>query len=270
MTVGLLFICTDKYSLFWKDFYLSAEKYLFPGVEKKYFVFTDQDSIFGEGENPNVIKTPIEHVKWPYNTLLRFEIFYKNRELYAGCDYLLFYNANTIFLDSIAPEELLPTEKEEYLVALCNKDVLPPVSPDEYTYDRNRKSTAYIPFGEGESYYRGCFNGGRAPEFMQLIETCRKNTNIDLESDTIALWHDESHLNRYLLGRNIKVVGTMYGRPEEWSVPESPKIIYIAKSWVFGAEYVNDFKKGNHEIIHPRTLRLKIKKFVNEKLFRKK
>jgi len=54
--IGILYICTGKYDIFWKDFYLSCEKYLLNDIdengnkkfEKHYFVWTDAEGIFGE------------------------------------------------------------------------------------------------------------------------------------------------------------------------------------------------------------------------------
>ena len=43
--VGMLYICTGKYTVFWPEFYRTfAEKFL-PGCEKEYFVFTDAPAI---------------------------------------------------------------------------------------------------------------------------------------------------------------------------------------------------------------------------------
>ncbi|MDR1682375.1 MAG: glycosyl transferase [Candidatus Symbiothrix sp.] len=229
MTTGILYICTGAYSIFWKDFYITANKYLFPGVIKKFFVFCDSSEIYGETNNPNIVKIPIEHKAWPYNTLLRFEMFYNHKNLFDGCDYLLFYNANTIFTTEILPEEILPEKEDGYLVALSNNDVNN-FTPEQHTYDRNPASTAYIPFGQGKEYYRGCFNGGRTPEFLQLIKTCKEQTDIDLKNNVMALWHDESHLNKYLLNKPVKTISSVYGKPEEWQQPKEAKVIFSIKS----------------------------------------
>ena len=42
MKVAILYICTGRYAQFFDGFYKSAEQYLLQGVEKRYFVFTDQ------------------------------------------------------------------------------------------------------------------------------------------------------------------------------------------------------------------------------------
>ena len=71
---------------------------------------------------------------------------------------------------------------------------------EQRTYDRNPKSLAYVPAGqEGELYYAGGFNGGSTKRFMEMAEVLADRVTKDLENDVIALWHDESQMNRYLI-----------------------------------------------------------------------
>lgn len=50
MRIGILYICTGKYDIFWKDFYLSAERYFFQNEPwiREYYVFTDAYLCFCE------------------------------------------------------------------------------------------------------------------------------------------------------------------------------------------------------------------------------
>ena len=59
-TIGILYICTGPYVLFWQDFFESFEKFFLPELEKKYYVFTDADCIYAE-EQDNVRKKYIEN-----------------------------------------------------------------------------------------------------------------------------------------------------------------------------------------------------------------
>lgn len=74
MRIAILYICTGKYSIFWKDFYKSSEEYFISGAQKKYFVFTDAPRIECQN-NPNVKKIYQEDLGWPNNTLRRYEMF---------------------------------------------------------------------------------------------------------------------------------------------------------------------------------------------------
>ena len=48
-------------------------------------------------------------------------------------------------------------------------------------------------------YYAGGFNGGSTKRFMEMAEVLADRVSKDLENDVIALWHDESQMNRYLI-----------------------------------------------------------------------
>jgi histo-blood group ABO system transferase len=75
------------------------------------------------------------------------------------------------------------------------------MAPDwQQSFDRNPKSLACVPADEKTvTYYAGGFNGGKTEVFMKMAETIAENVNKDLKNDVVALWHDESHMNRYLI-----------------------------------------------------------------------
>jgi len=53
MKVGIVTIATGKYDIFIDGLVESCDKYFLPGLEKKYFVFTDSVNI---GSPKNVIR----------------------------------------------------------------------------------------------------------------------------------------------------------------------------------------------------------------------
>ena len=83
--VAALYIATGKYTVFWPEFYESAEQYLLRDCEVHYFVFTDAAALPGE-ENPRVHICPQEAYSWPFATLRRFEIFLKQEQALRGFD----------------------------------------------------------------------------------------------------------------------------------------------------------------------------------------
>ena len=85
--IAIVYIGVGRYIEFFKDFYTSCEKNFFPGIDKKYFVFTDSEI---KKRNVTVIKVKDEG--WPYNTLYRFEYFLRIEEELKKSDYIYFFN----------------------------------------------------------------------------------------------------------------------------------------------------------------------------------
>lgn len=52
MRIGILYICTGRYSIFWKKFYQSTEKSFMQGLPciREYYVFTDSMLIWRKKE----------------------------------------------------------------------------------------------------------------------------------------------------------------------------------------------------------------------------
>jgi hypothetical protein len=115
MKIGVLYICVGRYVLFWKDFYQSCEKHLIQGAEKHYFVFTD--AVIPEEKDSRIHVYPTKKMGWPFDTLLRFEMFLKAESELKTMDYLYFFNANLKFVKDVG-NEFLPDSREELVVAL--------------------------------------------------------------------------------------------------------------------------------------------------------
>ena len=78
--IAILYICTGKYSVFWKEFYRSMEKYFLRNSEVEYFVFTDADKLYDEEKNARIHRIRQENLGWPGNTLFRFRMFVSIKE----------------------------------------------------------------------------------------------------------------------------------------------------------------------------------------------
>ena len=104
------------------------------------------------------------------------------------------------------------------------------------SYDRNPNSLAFVPPGEeGENYYAGGFNGGKTECFLKMAEVIADRVNQDLEKDVIALWHDESQMNRYLIDNppTLSLTPTYCFAEEQMgnpNYPYEPKIIALKKN----------------------------------------
>jgi len=241
--VAILYICTGNYKIFWPGFYASAEKYLFKEQHKTYYVFTDTDShdeIFKACQNVNIVFQ--QKLGWPYDTLMRFEMFHSQIDQLIKYDYIYFFNANVRFLKPIG-DDLIPPADTNGLVAVIHPGYVLD-SRLFFPYERNRKSLAYIPYYKGRHYYMGGLNGGTSKAYTQLIQTLRDNIETDLHNGIIALWHDESHLNNYLQDKSIYIKGPEYGIPEGSIGSSSAKIIFLDKRKLGGYEYLRGTDLG--------------------------
>lgn len=243
--IGILYIGIGKYVLLWDGFIKSAEKYLFPDAEKHYFVFTDRDDHIKECKI-NIDNISIIHqddLGWPKNVLYRYKMLLTIKEELSDLDYLFFFNGNTIFNRTIYTHELVPTQEENYISCLYWHYFYAGKLNDTFPYERNKESTAYISYGKGKFYYQAGLVGGRSTEYLDLLEWGKTAVEEDERNGIVSV--DEPYLNRYLLDREpVKVLNTMYGKPEEWIFPLKSKIVFRDKDRVLGNEYMNNLK-GN-------------------------
>ncbi|MDR0547542.1 MAG: alpha-1,2-fucosyltransferase [Dysgonamonadaceae bacterium] len=231
-TIGITYMATGKYAVFWENFYNSCEKYLCPNVEKQYFVFTDNEKLLS-CKLFNAEFIPYSDKGWLINVSSKCKCILSIREKLIKLDYVFYFNANLEFLKPVYPHEILPSEAENYLSALSfykNAD------PNTLPFDRNPKSLACIPFDRGKRYFLSSFFGGRTPEFLKLCEWSNQATFADLEKGIVAKTHDESYLNRYLVNYPPKIIEMTYGTPEGWAPVEQCKGIFYNKDHIFGRE----------------------------------
>ena len=233
MKIAVLYICTGKYNQFFKDFYESAERYFLNGMaSKEYFVFTDDMSL-SEAQNVHLIKRQCQG--FPADSLFRFEMFVQIKEQLKSFDYVYFFNANAEFRHPVN-EEILPDETGLAMGLWYNVEKpwwnLWHVFdlPAFFSYERNKKSLAYIPpFGKEYKHFMGGLNGGRSKEYLQMIDTLSKNIRTDYDNGIIAIAHDQSHINAYMRNHKCKIIPREYCWPEEWPASFAPKIVFRDK-----------------------------------------
>lgn len=206
--VGLIVIATNKYIKFVKPLYDSMQKYFLneSGILRKMFLITNQ-TVF---DGPVVIFQ--EHETWPFMTLKRYEMFHKNRRFFEEMDYLFYMDADMIYQGRVG-SEILGESVATVHPGFWN------TSRANLPYETNPISTAYVGKDEGDCYFAGGFNGGQREIFLEMAKAIAKNINKDLENGYIAVWHDESHLNRYLINHKpLVVLSPSYCFPEaEWA-----------------------------------------------------
>ncbi|WP_201547293.1 MULTISPECIES: glycosyltransferase [unclassified Psychrobacter] len=230
-SVAILYIATGRYTVFWDYFYKSAEKYLLPNCDKHYVLFTDNIELLNkQSEYLNVSMIKQEALQWPYIALMRYQIFLNARQFISSFDFSFYFNGNTEFLDTIFQEDLLPLKDHEKLTLYLQPHVFHR-HRRKYPYDRNPQSQAYIPYNQGRHYFAGGILGGKTNAFLELCELLNAQTETDLKNNIIALWHDESYLNKFALGRaDIKILPPYFTRGEREYWKKTSKLMFSDKS----------------------------------------
>ena len=226
--VGLMItVLGPSYATFLQRMISSVDKYFMRGQNVTYFLFTDDLSLGTKIKTARrIVAIEVKDKGWPCNTLLRFGSISTHRNQFTGIHFLYSLDVD------VHLENKVGTEILEYLVATLH--VLYYLGPrTSFTYDTNPLSTAHINKSEGEYYFIGAFFGGCLDAVIQMAETIERNIKKDLkEQRYIARWHDESHLNRYLIDNPpTKILSPEYLSTSSHKFPNS-KIVSIERGYI--------------------------------------
>lgn len=238
---AILYICTGKYTVFWKEFYLSYEKYFLPDTEKHYYVFCDGQALYGEAENRRIHKFYLEHTPWPLPTLLRFWVFTGKRDELGRFDYIFLMNANVVCRDYVREAEYLPDAgKGERLVFTLHPGYAKE-KPIYFPYERRKQSRACVPYNRGIHYVFGAMNGGVAKAYLDMLDTLNECVIEDLKKGVIPIWHDESYINKYILDRHdYKLLTLEYCHPQGWANEDGCKILGLDKARILDVTSIKE------------------------------
>jgi histo-blood group ABO system transferase len=199
MRIGLLIIATNKYSQFIQPLISTADKYFLPSEEVTYYIFTNQD--IDIQTDRKYVKVETEHREWPWMTLGRYKIFSNSADILKEMDYLYYCDADMRFENLVGQEilsELVATQHHGYYMM-------------RGTPETNPLSLACVYPHENMQYFAGGFNGGTSKSYLEMATKLSKNIDMDFDNGIIAVWHDESHLNRYLIDNNpTKILNPSY------------------------------------------------------------
>ncbi len=224
MKICILTIATNQYLQFVEKLYDDIAEKFIPGAEINCLLFTDHEI---EETSENVRVHYIDHEPWPMPTLKRYNYFVKERDYILEHDYCFYLDAD-MRIDAPVGEEVLSD-----LVA-TRHGYQSFHSPKDQSFDRNPESLAYVsPDEETVTYYAGGFNGGKTTRFMEMAEVIADRVNKDLEKDVIALWHDESHMNRYMI--------------------DNPPTLELNPEYCYAEEFIG----SNYPFQHPKIIALK-------------
>lgn len=233
--ICILNIATNRYIQFVNPLLESIDKNFLTGHQVDALVFTDREI---DVESDRIKISKIDHEPWPIPTLKRYHYFLKEKEHIEHYDYCYYLDVDMLIVDKVGDEifgDLVTTRHP----GMWNTPA------DHCSYERRPQSTAYVPYGSGDKYYAGGFNGGKPKNFLEMSEKIVTNINRDFDNGIIAEWHDESHMNRYLIDNPPTLElnpsycfpegATLDGSPTKyftqgWLVPYPPKIMALQKN----------------------------------------
>lgn len=185
MKIALLVIATNKYTTFTFNLWDSVKKYFLPNHDVDMFIFTNNDNI-PDGTK----KIYQEHFPWPYPTLMRYHIFSNSYDILKSYDAHYYCDADMLFVNPVGDEILGD------IVATLHPGFYA-FDPSTYSYETRTQSVAYVSPHERNKYYAGGFNGGF--KYLNMASDIAKMVDHDTNNGIVAVWHDESYLNRYLV-----------------------------------------------------------------------
>uniref|UniRef100_A0A3P9ITM9 Alpha 1,3-galactosyltransferase 2 n=1 Tax=Oryzias latipes TaxID=8090 RepID=A0A3P9ITM9_ORYLA len=207
--VALTVFAVGRYlDAYLNTFLTSAEKHFMVGLPVTFYVFTDQPE-----KVPNITLAPLRHLKvikverysrWQDISMMRMKTISEiiEKELRHNFNYVFCLDVDQEFKGRFGSEAL----GESVAVLHVYYYKLPKT---QFTYDRNPKSKAYME--EGDYYYHAAVFGGSCDAVKALADYCYLNTMEDKLNNVEALWHDESHLNKYFwLNKPSRILSSEY------------------------------------------------------------
>lgn len=212
MSVGLMMVATRKYNRYVEPLVESAREYFNPDGELHINLMSDVP-------HNGIEHLEISSVGFPDATLYRYHYILKHFNEIRG-DYLFYCDVDMRFVDAVGAEVLSELTAVQH----------PGFWRGGGSWEDRSESTAYVPPTLRDTYYAGGFWGGTRTAILDMVTTLATCINLDSERGITAVWHDESHLNRYLCSRPPLELSPSYCYPESWDLPFEKKLLALDKN----------------------------------------
>ena len=215
--VAVLISATQRYTALIPAVQESIAQYFLKDCTVELIVLTDLP------ERVNARTLAIEHRPWPWVAMHKFHSICRYAAELREFDYLFMCDADMRVVAPVGREilgDLVGTQHAYFYDK----------APEEFIYERNPESTAFIAPGDGKVYLQTAFFGGRYANMLAMAEDRRDAIEADYAKDLVALWHDESHYNRYVADHpDTLILSPSYCYPEGKEFPFEPRILALDK-----------------------------------------
>jgi hypothetical protein len=224
--VTLNLIATNNYTVFLDGIIESARNLFVNDCELIFIVYTNSNQEF---DSPDIKKIHIDNEHWPMPTLKRFHYFLSAKKEILESDFSFYIDVDSIFRRPLALSSIIG--KDRGLIGTLHPGfVLIETWNPLGTPETNPRSRAFIESGKNKHYFCGGFFGADSKSFIEMSEKISKNIELDLGDGIIAIWHDESHLNKYFMDNPPdSILGVGFSCPSEYEYSNSPTIVFLDK-----------------------------------------
>ena len=259
--IGFVTYATGPYNAFVKDLWASMQLHAFKRHDVHLYVFTDDvDAYSGRA---NVHARYQQRVGWPFDSLGRHFLFLSNIDWFADLDYIFSIDSDAIVVGPL--DETMLGERVAVLHAwFFGLDLGTYPHDNRTTPAGTRLSAAYIEDVERQCYFAGGVFGGSVRGFRGILEQTVALAQADLNASLprVALWHDESYLNRAFLDVPPDVV-----LAPNFMYPEPPVDRSLYSVMAHGAAGVRAYlTPGGARKFAPLILNLGTRKHVEKKI----
>lgn len=204
--VAVCLVATGKYYQFLERVAESCHLKFVKPHPIEFFVFTDQvDKVPSSYFGHPVHSYFVERKGFPGDTLYRYHYMLKAEDLLQHMDNIYYMDVDYWVCNPTETEKILVPKG---LVAVKHLHNLHPTTERlKGSPETNPLSTACIPADKSmQFYFCGGFQGGAAKDYLDAMRSIKDAIDTDDRNGIMAVWHDESHWNRYLVDHPPKAI----------------------------------------------------------------
>jgi len=199
-SAALIFIGIGKYIEYFPEYYRSCQQLFLSKTDKTYYVITDNVEHRHLSNKSNVVSINVDKREWPFPTLFRFKYINQISEKLRQHSHIIFLDADMLIKERISQNEFFCHDKPLFGVQH------PGFINSKGTFEERCESLACVSKDRDLStYWQACFWGGQTEEVLKMSKELEQRIDDDLSRRVIAIWHDESHLNKYYVECKDKV-----------------------------------------------------------------
>jgi len=246
-SLGILTIATNIYIEYWRSMVVSLDKNITQDQNCVVHVFTDQPEkaklIQIELVNLQVKIHTIPPYGWPDATIRRYEIF-SNHASEINENVLMHLDADMLVVDNFF-DEITSMAQQGTMMLVAHpgywnikfksshkfKQILQGLRPQAGSWEQREESEAFVDRKKRKVYVCGGVWAGNRKSFFEMVNKLSDAVTKDSNNGVIAVWHDESHLNKWASENEYHQLSPIYCYVMEYeNLKElSPKIIAVTK-----------------------------------------